>query len=139
MWLRDSTNQLLPYMRFLKSDASLSQLIQGAVQRQAANILSDVYANAFNLDEVSNHGDHTDDQTSRPSYLGTSVDAMANKLVFERKYELDSLCAVLKLSSARWNAIPFTPTASWFDAIALIFSTMEIQTQDTAQEDKVRE
>ncbi|KJE97157.1 twin-arginine translocation pathway signal [Capsaspora owczarzaki ATCC 30864] len=138
MWLRDSTNQLLPYLRFVQQDSNLRNLVHGAINRQVENILSDVYANAFNLDQVSNHGDHTDDQTSRPSYLGTSVDAMANKLVFERKYELDSLCAVLKLSYAYYNATrTLTPfNANWVSAISLILSTMQIQTQDTAQEDK---
>ena len=49
MWLRDSTNQLLPYARFLEHDAELRLLFQGIIKRQAKSVVLDVYANAFTL------------------------------------------------------------------------------------------
>ena len=53
MWLRDSTFQVLPYVRyFLKQGkrTELSDAVCGLVRRQARSVLIDRYANAFNLD-----------------------------------------------------------------------------------------
>ena len=33
MWLRDSCNQVLPYMRFIKQDPHLESMLQGLVMR----------------------------------------------------------------------------------------------------------
>jgi meiotically up-regulated gene 157 (Mug157) protein len=85
MWLRDSTNQVWPYLRFVNSDVQLKNLIRGVINRQVKSVLIDPYANAFNLDPHSNQGHH-DKTEKRPG-------------VFERKYELDSLAAVLRLSA----------------------------------------
>ena len=48
MWLRDSTNQILPYLEFVKQDEHLAQLFKLVVQRQAKYVATDPYANAFN-------------------------------------------------------------------------------------------
>jgi hypothetical protein len=48
MWLRDSTNQILPYVPFVSQDATLSKMICGIVNRQLRSVLIDRYANAFN-------------------------------------------------------------------------------------------
>lgn len=85
MWLRDSTAQVWPYLRFLKEDAALQTLVAGVLNRQVRGVLLDPYANAFERDEtVVSHwaSDRTD---MKPG-------------LHERKYELDSLCAVLRLS-----------------------------------------
>jgi len=70
LWLRDSTCQVWPYLSFIKDDNSLRKMFEGLINRQARSILKDPYANAFDRDGV-----------------------------FERKYELDSLCFFLRLSS----------------------------------------
>ncbi len=41
MWLRDSTAQIWPYLPFMKSDASLQNLIAGVIHRQTRCILKD--------------------------------------------------------------------------------------------------
>ncbi len=47
MWLRDSAEQALPYVRFLVAYPILRGRIAGVIERDARNIDKDVYANAF--------------------------------------------------------------------------------------------
>ena len=47
MWLRDSANQLLPYIDYIKHDVNLKRLFLGAIYMQAQFINTDPYANAF--------------------------------------------------------------------------------------------
>ncbi|KAI8143378.1 Six-hairpin glycosidase-like protein [Fennellomyces sp. T-0311] len=48
MWLRDSANQLLPYIDYVNQDLSLKRLFLGLIYMQASFIKIDPYANAFN-------------------------------------------------------------------------------------------
>jgi meiotically up-regulated gene 157 (Mug157) protein len=73
MWLRDSANQVVPYLRFVKQDAALAGLIAGLVHRQAEAVLLDPYANAYTVDGGP-PSPHLDDATSSASYAGTQVD-----------------------------------------------------------------
>lgn len=85
MWLRDSTAQVWPYLPFANEDPALRDLIAGVIRRQAACVLLDPYANGF-YDDPTQLGEWQSDQTEmKPG-------------VHERKYELDSLCAVLRLA-----------------------------------------
>lgn len=54
MWLRDSTNEVLPYMAFAGQDPELAAMLRGVVMRQARSVLIDPYANAFNIDANGN-------------------------------------------------------------------------------------
>ncbi|KJE96961.1 hypothetical protein CAOG_07201 [Capsaspora owczarzaki ATCC 30864] len=138
MWLRDSTYQVLPYLRYMQQDANLRNLIHGAINRQVQYVLSDVYGSSFNRDALSGTGVFDGDSTWRSSFLGTSYNAMLNKIVYERKYSVDSLSAVMKLSYGFYNATRSLDAfdSNWVAAMALIIDTLQIQTQDTAQEDK---
>ncbi|GLX66086.1 glycoside hydrolase family 125 protein [Paenibacillus glycanilyticus] len=89
MWLRDSAAQLRPFLVLAAEDAELADLIEGLVQRQMASILLDPYANAFNNGPTGKG--HQDDLTE----MGPSV--------WERKYEIDSLCYPLQLSYLLWK------------------------------------
>ncbi|MBO4884450.1 MAG: glycoside hydrolase family 125 protein [Clostridia bacterium] len=77
MWLRDSTAQVLHYVRFA-DDPAVADMLEGVIARQAECVLRDPYANAFNR-EPSGYKPY--DDTPR-----------ASDWVWERKYEIDSLC-----------------------------------------------
>lgn len=50
MWLRDSSAQTTPYVRFVSSYPILSERLLGVIERDARNIAVDPYANAFRAD-----------------------------------------------------------------------------------------
>lgn len=82
MWLRDSSMQVLPYLRAL-ADKEVNAAIKGLIWKQAELILTDPYANAFNR-----NGDYAcfrRDKTEMGPYI------------WERKYEVDSLAFPLFL------------------------------------------
>ncbi len=84
MWLRDSTAQVRPYLVVAKEDDELAAMISGLVKKQFFYINIDPYANAFN--EEANGAGHQDDHTEM------------NDWIWERKYEIDSLCYPVQLA-----------------------------------------
>lgn len=84
MWLRDSTAQVRPYLVLAKKDKNLEAMIAGLVKRQFKYINLDPYANAFN--EFANGLGHQSDDTEM------------NDWIWERKYEVDSLCYPVQLA-----------------------------------------
>ncbi|MBB6734839.1 glycoside hydrolase family 125 protein [Cohnella zeiphila] len=99
MWLRDSAAQIRPFLVPARQDERLAELIEGLVRRQAAFMVLDPYANAFN-DAPSGNG-HQNDRTRMTPWL------------WERKYEIDSLCYPLQLAYLLWKN---TGRTSQFDA-----------------------
>jgi len=71
-------------------------MILGVINRQVFNILQDPYANAFNMYPTGNPGNS--DITTK-IVNGQIVNAMDNLYLWERKYESDSLSALLRLST----------------------------------------
>lgn len=47
MWLRDSANQILPYIDYIKQDFNLKRLFLGAIYMQAQFLTIHPYSNAF--------------------------------------------------------------------------------------------
>ena len=80
MWLRDSAMQVFHYLDFV-DDIEVKNLIVGVIKKQFQLILIDSYANAFM---------HDDKCVSE--WDGKIQTDYSNKIVWERKYELDSLC-----------------------------------------------
>jgi meiotically up-regulated gene 157 (Mug157) protein len=87
MWFRDSVNQVWPYLRFINSEEKIKKMFQGVINRQVENLLIDPYANAFI--------DFRDKKAKTWWKKGKSWD----KRVWERKYELDSLCSFFRVSN----------------------------------------
>jgi uncharacterized protein len=85
MWLRDSSAQTIPYIRFQAAYPILRERFAGVIERNARNILTDPYANAFDADYR----------------------------VWERKWEIDSLAWPAVLASIYWRSTAdrtfFTP------------------------------
>lgn len=90
MWMRDSTTQLTPYLRFLGSCPPLADLVAAVVRRQLACLDHDPYANAFNDGPTGAHYD-PDDVCDDP-------------YVWEQKYEIDSLAYPVTLAHRLWRA-----------------------------------
>jgi len=89
MWLRDSSAQVNPYICLAYEDLELQRMLRGLIQRQARYILLDAYANAFNV--TANGQGHKQDQP------------LAGPWIWERKYELDSLCYPIRLCYNYWR------------------------------------
>ena len=102
MWLRDSSAQVWPYLRFAKKDDKLRALLEGVVRRQARLILLDPYANAF-----------TRDPADPPLPWAVHDSTEHHPGVAERKWEIDSLCYPIRLAHGYWQA---TGDTSPFDA-----------------------
>jgi uncharacterized protein len=111
MWLRDSAAQVRPYLHLAKVDTQFAELIAGVVKRQMAFVLLDPYANAFN--ETANGHCHNRDKTDMSDWI------------WERKYELDSLCGPLKLAHDLWQV---TGQTSHFDTNFTEAAGMIVQT-----------
>jgi meiotically up-regulated gene 157 (Mug157) protein len=90
MWLRDSTTQLTPYLRFLDRSPWLADLVESVIRRQFAFITHDSYANAFNDGPTGAHYE--------------ADDICADPAVWEQKYEVDSLCYPITLAHALWKS-----------------------------------
>jgi meiotically up-regulated gene 157 (Mug157) protein len=97
MWLRDSSAQTIPYIRFQNSYPILRARFAGVIERNARNILTDPYANALDADYH----------------------------IWERKWEIDSLAWPVVLASVYWRSTTdrtvFTPDLH--RALQLIVST----------------
>lgn len=115
MWLRDSTAQIRPYLRLAATDENIRCMAAGLIRRHAQCLLTDPYANAFNQD--ANGNGHQHDQTRM------------NPRVWERKYELDSLCYPVQLLH---DYFEITHDSSIFDdsvhqMLKVIIATMQTE------------
>jgi len=86
MWLRDATFQVLPYIKLMKAIPELETVLVGVLRRELRYVQHDPYANAFNQTASGAHW--SDDDSDIP----------VSDLVWERKFEIDSLCAPLLLA-----------------------------------------
>lgn len=116
MWLRDSTCQVWPYMPLITRDEKLKNLVAGLVSRQVKCVLLDPYANAFYKDLTRVSEWNSDRPKIKPG-------------VHERKWEIDSLCYVVRLAYEYYR---LTKDATYFDkdwdqAMRLIVATFKTE------------
>ena len=116
MWLRDSSAQVWPYLPLANKDARLKKLLQGVIAKQTDFVLIDPYANAFYNDPARISEWKNDHTEMKPG-------------VHERKWEIDSLCYVIRLSHGYYTE---TSDASifnkkWQQAMDLIVKTFREQ------------
>lgn len=89
MWLRDSTAQIRPFLFPAKENGEIRQMIAGLVKRQFACICLEPYANAFNEGSTGVCWEKDDPDQS--------------PWVWERKFEVDSLCYLIQLAWLLWK------------------------------------
>ena len=116
MWLRDSSAQVFPYLSLAKEDEKLKNLLKDVINKQIEFVLLDPYANAFYDDNQKVSEWKNDFTEMKPG-------------VHKRKWEIDSLCYVMRLSYHYWKT---TGDASIFDevwknAMLLILKTFREQ------------
>lgn len=116
MWLRDSSAQVFPYLSLAKEDEKLKNLLKGVINKQIEFVLLDPYANVFYDDNQKVSEWKNDFTEMKPG-------------VHKRKWEIDSLCYVMRLSYHYWKT---TGDASIFDevwknAMLLILKTFREQ------------
>ena len=121
MWLRDSAAQVMLYTRFAREDTELQAILEGVIAKQASQVLIDPYANAFNKDGSDPLRGHQDD-------------TQLNAWVWERKYEVDSLCAPVYLAYNYWQNTGRSGvfTDAWKDMAKLIIRTFRTEQDHSA-------
>ena len=115
MWLRDSACQLMPFLHLAGEDPDVMDIFLGIIKRQMAFICIDPYANAFNR-EANGAGWQQDNTRMRPE-------------LWERKYEIDSLCHPVHLSWTLWKLTGQTAqfTREWKTAVRTILDTFRTE------------
>lgn len=113
MWLRDSAAQVNHYISLAPGDLHLQVIIEGLIKRQANRILLDPYANAYRdkpLKASIPEAERRDGKTAE---------------IWERKYEVDSLCYFLSLSYKYWKTTGVTSMFDdeWLRAAELVVTT----------------
>ena len=116
MWLRDSTAQVWPYMPLIEQDPKIKDLVHGLVNRQVKCVLLDPYANAFYKDMTRESEWKSDDPSPIPG-------------VHERKWEIDSLCYVIRLSHKYYELAGDASVfdENWDQAMRLIVKTFKTE------------
>lgn len=115
MWLRDSSAQMKHYIPFAAYDDELQQVFEGVIAQQVKCINIDPYANAFNSE--ANGNGFSDDETDM------------NPFVWERKYEVDSICGPIFLAYEYWKTTGSVKcfTEDFFAALEQVYKTFRLE------------
>ncbi|CAK20144.1 glycoside hydrolase family 125 protein [Listeria welshimeri] len=115
MWLRDSVCQVRPFLIFAKENEEIQSMLIGLSKEQVSLVGIDPYANAFN--ETPNGAGHQADKTEM------------HPQVWERKYEIDSLCYPIQLAYLIWKITGRTEQfdAAFFKMLQTIFAVWEVE------------
>ncbi|HWG24195.1 glycoside hydrolase family 125 protein [Actinospica sp.] len=121
MWLRDSAAQVLPLLRLGAYCPSAERFVAEVLRRQLSFITLDPYANAFNPGPTG--AGHQRDKTEMSPH------------VWERKYEVDSLCYPLHLAERFWRCTGRTDVfdALYWRAVERVLCVWEIEQDHEAR------
>lgn len=130
MWLRDSAAQLHSYRNLIEEDDQIAKLFRGTINTQAMYIAAFPYCNAFNPLQESGLPSTTS-PWAKNDLVYPNYD---NKIVYECKYELDSLSYFLQLSFdyfSHSNDINFFKHNNWRSAIKSIMKVLNDESMPT--------
>ena len=115
MWLRDSSSQFMPFLRFAAEEGDIREILLRLSSRQMELICLDPYANAFNMGATGSIW-QSDDTDMKPE-------------LWERKYEIDSLCYPVQLSYRMWKEAGLTAQfdEGWLRAVRVIIDTFRTE------------
>ncbi|KAJ2726519.1 hypothetical protein GGI07_000461 [Coemansia sp. Benny D115] len=123
-WIRDSTNQILPYVTYAADDDAIASLVMGLVNMQAEELVGYPFGNAFQPPPRSNLA-----ATENGLALDLSVfPPFDNNTVFEAKFEIDSFASFFQISSTYWRATgdyQFMYNPSWGQAVSKILDVIK--------------
>lgn len=126
-WLRDSTNQLRPYQSLANKDPNIKMLLLGAINTQAEYVIQSPYCNAFQPPPIAKLplSNNNQDDSVHPAYEPT--------VVFECKYELDSLAHFLALGNDFYEHTKSTDFVNkrWILAVETLLEVLEQQSTPT--------
>ncbi len=136
MWLRDSTAQVRHYLPVAANDSAAADMIEGLINRQFKCIAIDPYANAFNEEEngmcwpkyEATYIKHTPDA---PYEAEKDATDFKSDWVWERKYEIDSLCYPVQLAWLFWKT---TGRVSQFNEQYLLSTEKILDVFETEQD-----
>lgn len=116
MWLRDSSAQLKPFLRIVNKSNEVKDTIKGLIKQQMELIAIDPYANAFNLNPEEDNIHSSDLPATDPR-------------VWERKYEIDSLCYPVELAYLYYMETKDKSifTEEFLSAMKIIFSLFKLE------------
>lgn len=130
-WLRDSARQLSIFQPLVQYDDALKDLIKGAIRTQEQYLIASPYCNAFHpppASKVKKGNTAMDLVTPVPNW----------DIVFECKYEIDSLASFLTLTNdylENSNGDLSIITKSWIAAYEKILIVLRRETQPLFDEE----
>ncbi|KAI9305044.1 hypothetical protein BJ944DRAFT_265875 [Cunninghamella echinulata] len=132
MWIRDSTNQILPYISFIGNDEALKKLLLGVIFTQASFLEYDPYANAFLKPWYAKNAQ---DHASMGRLLDKVIPQYDAQFVWESKYELDSFGHFFQLSNeymtATGDVTSVIKNSNWIQAAERVLQVIRQQMKGT--------
>lgn len=132
MWLRDSAQQLHPYRHFITKDEAVAGLFRGVINAQVEYILQFPYCNSFQPSKGAQEVD------LKPTVNPWAKDDVVlppynDQVVFECKYELDSLANFLQLSTDYFEEAedPLFFDKGWLDAVKVVLKVLRNEAMPT--------
>ncbi|BAM02766.1 glycoside hydrolase family 125 protein [Phycisphaera mikurensis] len=134
MWPRDAVASVWPLLPFIREDDAAHRVVEGVLNRVAACLRLDPYANAF-YDFVNGVSDA---DRAHPRFGVHADDATAmGPGLHERKHELDTLAAFLRLSVG-YHGAGGDPAAfgdGWLGALRRAVETIRAQQAGSDEEE----